>query len=85
MANTDLEEIGIQCCFCGKSVDSSLPNPCSFTVTINFDKPQSKDHSQFFFCHLKCFQKTMHDQGSFLHRIIQMSKNLWKKLQALLS
>jgi hypothetical protein len=56
MAGSD-KHIKVACCFCGEGVTSSLTDPCSINVLINWDKSRDKQYSQDFYCHLVCFKK----------------------------
>jgi hypothetical protein len=54
-----MNDVGVMCCFCGKSIESSHIDPCSMNVLINWDKSQNEQYSQDFYCHIACLKKCL--------------------------
>lgn len=54
-----MNELEFECCFCGEGIESNKTDPCDINVLINIDKSKDKQYSQFFYCHLMCFKKTL--------------------------
>lgn len=48
------------CCFCNKSINSDLTNPCDINITTNWDKSIERQHNQTFWCHIECFKEKLH-------------------------
>lgn len=53
-------ENAVECCFCGEDVISSSLDPCDITIATNWDREPGERNDQFFWCHYKCFKKTLH-------------------------
>lgn len=49
-----------QCCFCGEKIENSGLDVSSLILLTNWEN-KKKQREQQFFCHIKCFQKTLHD------------------------
>lgn len=60
MAGTNNREqiITYECCFCSNTINNQ--DITSLIATINWDKPESKQHSQQLFCHLACLKDVIH-------------------------
>jgi hypothetical protein len=54
-----MKDISLSCCFCDQIIESNKTDPSELIVLTNMDKSREKQHSQGFFCHLSCFQKTL--------------------------
>ncbi len=46
------------CCFCGKAI-SKNQSITSISVTVNWNRQESEQQDQQFFCHLDCFKKAL--------------------------
>lgn len=62
MDNIELKDLGFRCCFCNKSIASDNINPCDLSIVTNIDKNKERQASQWFFCHVECFKKTIHSE-----------------------
>lgn len=54
-----IEDLGLTCCFCNKSIEQTDTDPCDISITTNWGK-SDKQYNQFFWCHLKCFKEYLH-------------------------
>jgi|HubBroStandDraft_4_1064222.scaffolds.fasta_scaffold2370573_1 hypothetical protein len=60
--NCNIKELGYQCCYCNLTIESTDVDPCDINILINIDKPKDKQENQTFYCHAKCFEKTLHEK-----------------------
>jgi hypothetical protein len=58
---TQRKELGFQCCFCSKGIESTDIDPCNLDILINIDKPKNKQSNQIFYCHIACFESKLHE------------------------
>lgn len=63
-----MDEIHYGCSFCGEIVSSSHGSseldPCSIVLTAGFDRPESEQKHQRFFCHFECIKKAFNFENS---------------------
>ena len=58
----DAPDLQVQCCFCGKqvaksSVGGDALDPCAVLLIARWDRPDSEQGTQQFFCHIACFER----------------------------
>lgn len=61
-SEVDPDELKYQCCFCGQGIRKPHEggyrlDPCAVLLISKFERPESEQGSQQFFCHLACFEK----------------------------
>ena len=49
-----------QCCFCGKAIESQLPDVGGLLYTTAIDGPAECQHEQQFYCHTNCLSERLH-------------------------
>jgi hypothetical protein len=54
------EPLGFQCCFCGKGIDRGGFDIGSLLYTARWDRNESQQESQQFFCHTSCLSASFH-------------------------
>lgn len=54
-----MNKLEVTCCFCNKKVISNVTDPCDLNILCNWDKDESKQYNQTFYCHLACFKEKL--------------------------
>jgi hypothetical protein len=49
-----------QCCFCGKAIESRLPDVGGLLYTTAIDRDLQFQHGQQFYCHTSCLSERLH-------------------------
>jgi hypothetical protein len=52
--------LGYQCCFCAAGIESGGFDIGMLLYTTNWDKSESEQHVQQFFCHANCLRTALH-------------------------
>jgi hypothetical protein len=55
MPDIDPENLQYQCCFCGEGGDPL--DPCAVVLIGRWERPESEQGVQQFFCHIACFEE----------------------------
>jgi hypothetical protein len=56
----DLESLRYQCCFCGLTIEPTVPDVASLRYTTCIDRTPDMQHDQELFCHTRCFRERLH-------------------------
>jgi hypothetical protein len=62
MTDIDPNNLQYQCCFCGEGVtkasEGGAPlDPCAVVLIGRWERPESEQGVQQFFCHVACFER----------------------------
>src|SRR5438270_7025352 len=62
MPEIDPDDLQYQCCFCGKGVTKASEggdplDPCAIVLIGKWERPESEQGVQQFFCHVACFEE----------------------------
>ena len=62
MPNIDPNDLQFQCCFCGTGITKGSQggealDPCAVVLIARWERPESEQGAQQFFCHLACFER----------------------------
>lgn len=52
--------ITYECCFCGKAIESRLPDVGGLLYTTAIDRDPECQHEQQFYCHTNCLRERLH-------------------------
>ena len=71
MARLDPNNLEYQCCFCGQGINPPTKggdplDPCAVVLIAKWQRPESEQGVQQFFCHVACFEQ--HGKHGMLER-----------------